>query len=120
MSGSKMLDLLDSVGSPALKLLFDTGNGVAYGYNGYELLGEIVRHVAHVHVKDAVGDRYTVPGQGAARVADCVELLRAGGYAGAWSLEPHLAIRPHEPGELADDAAPVFVSAGRAMAELLR
>jgi sugar phosphate isomerase/epimerase len=119
-SGRRMLELLVEVDSPALKLLFDTGNGVAHGYDGHELLGEIVDHVAHVHIKDAVGDRYTVPGQGAARVADCVELLRTAGYGGAWSLEPHLAIRPHEPGELTKDAASVFVSAGRAMAELIR
>ncbi|MGH3922035.1 MAG: sugar phosphate isomerase/epimerase family protein, partial [Pseudonocardiaceae bacterium] len=49
----RMLDLLDAVGSPALRLLFDTGNGIAYGYAAYDMLAHIRAHVAHVHVKDA-------------------------------------------------------------------
>nr|WP_246019377.1 sugar phosphate isomerase/epimerase family protein [Saccharothrix australiensis] len=119
-SADRMLELLREVDSPALRLLFDTGNGVPHGYDGLAVLAEIAPHVAHVHVKDAVGDRYVPPGQGAARVAECVELLRANGYRGAWSLEPHISLRPHEPGGLADDAAETFVAAGRAMVRLLR
>ncbi|MGW4133511.1 sugar phosphate isomerase/epimerase family protein [Amycolatopsis japonica] len=116
----RMLDLLDEVASPALKLLFDTGNGVAHGYDGFDLLADIVGHVEHVHVKDADERGFTLPGQGSARVADCVKLLRANGYRGAWSLEPHLALVPHEQGVLAEGAAAAFVAAGRAMAGLLR
>jgi sugar phosphate isomerase/epimerase len=119
-SAERALDLLAAVDNPALKLLFDTGNGVAHGYDGYALLREVVAHVEHVHVKDAVGDRFVPPGSGAARVADCVALLRANGYRGAWSLEPHVWLRPHESGVLAADAAPAFVAAGRAMAGLVR
>ncbi|SER13934.1 Sugar phosphate isomerase/epimerase [Lentzea xinjiangensis] len=119
-SAARMLELLDEVASPALKLLFDTGNGVVHGYDGFDLLGDIVGHVEHVHVKDADAHGFTIPGEGAARVADCVKALRANGYRGAWSLEPHLALRPHEPGELAGDAVTSFIAAGRAMAELLR
>lgn len=119
-SAERMLELLDEVASPALKLLFDTGNGVAHGYDGFELLADIVDHVEHVHIKDADEHGFTLPGEGAARVADCVKLLRASGYSGAWSLEPHLAIKPHEPGVLARDAVPTFLAAGRAMAGLVR
>lgn len=117
---ARMLELLDEVASPALKLLFDTGNGVAHGYDGFDLLGDIVGHVEHVHVKDADAHGFTIPGEGAARVADCVKLLRANGYRGAWSLEPHLALQPHEPGELAAGAVASFLAAGRAMAGLVR
>lgn len=120
MSAERALDLLAAVDSPALKLLFDTGNGVAHGYDGYALLREVVEHVEHVHVKDATGDRFVLPGCGSARVADCVELLRANGYRGAWSLEPHVSLLPHASGALAPDAAFAFVAAGRAMAELVR
>ncbi|AHH95184.1 hypothetical protein GCM10010174_55510 [Kutzneria viridogrisea] len=123
-SAKRMLELLDAVDSPALRLLFDTGNGIPHGYDGLAVLKEIVEHVAHVHVKDAVGSpaehSYTLPGAGQARVTDCVRLLRDNGYTGAWSLEPHLGLRPHEPGELAADAPQRFLAAGRAMTELLR
>lgn len=95
-----MLALLDAVGSPALRLLFDTGNGVAYGYEAYDMLADIVTHVAHVHVKDAAGTAadpvYTLPGLGQARVADCLRLLLRSGYTGMWSIEPHLNLRPHD------------------------
>ncbi|MFE5564848.1 sugar phosphate isomerase/epimerase family protein [Amycolatopsis japonica] len=110
----RMLDLLDEIGSPALKLLFDTGNGVAHGYNGYDLLSDIVGHVEHVHVKDADANGYTVPGEGSARLMECVELLKANGYDGAWSLEPRLAAASHE------DAVARFLTAGKAMTGLLR
>ncbi|MFI9007749.1 sugar phosphate isomerase/epimerase family protein [Actinosynnema sp. NPDC053489] len=109
-SAERALDLLDAVGSPALKLLFDTGDGVARGYDGYALLREVVAHVAHVHVRDAAGSRPVPPGSGDARVADCVRLLRANGYRGAWSLVPRGA-RP---------ADPAFLAAGRALAALVR
>ncbi|MFJ8912939.1 sugar phosphate isomerase/epimerase family protein [Amycolatopsis sp. NPDC102389] len=116
----RMLELLDEVASPALKFLFDTGNGVAHGYDGFDLLADIASHVEHVHVKDADERGFTLPGQGAARVADCVKLLRANGYQGAWSVEPHLAIKPHEKGVLAPNAMSTFVAAGRAMAGLVQ
>ncbi|WP_410653298.1 sugar phosphate isomerase/epimerase family protein [Amycolatopsis sp. cmx-4-54] len=119
-SAERMLELLHKVANPALKLLFDTGNGVAHGYDGFDLLADIVRHVEHVHVKDADERGFTLPGEGSARVADCVKLLQSNGYSGAWSLEPHLAGKPHEPGALAGDAAATFVAAGRAMAGLIR
>jgi sugar phosphate isomerase/epimerase len=93
----RMLALLDAVDSPALRLLFDTGNGIAYGYPAYDMLAQILPHVAHVHVKDAeLATRYTLPGAGQARVADCLRLLLASGYTGVWSIEPHLSLRPHE------------------------
>ncbi|MFD1146202.1 sugar phosphate isomerase/epimerase family protein [Saccharothrix hoggarensis] len=119
-SAERALELLAAVDNPALRLLFDTGNGVAHGYDGHAMLREVVSHVEHVHVKDAVGDRFVPPGAGHARVADCVELLRAHGYRGAWSLEPHVSLLPHESGALAPDAAAAFVAAGRAMAGLVR
>ncbi|MFI9122712.1 M20/M25/M40 family metallo-hydrolase [Streptomyces bikiniensis] len=120
---SRTLRLLAEVGSPALRVLFDTGNGVPYGYDAHALLEELLPHVAHVHVKDALpGDRpgeavYTLPGEGTARVADCVRLLEEYGYPGAYSLEPHLAVVPHE-GVRSEDAAGPFVRAARRLAAL--
>ncbi|MFE0777292.1 M20/M25/M40 family metallo-hydrolase [Streptomyces sp. NPDC058861] len=120
---SRTLRLLTEVDSPALRVLFDTGNGVPYGYDAHALLEELLPHVAHVHIKDALpGDRpgeavYTLPGEGAARVADCVRLLEEYGYRGAYSLEPHLAVVPHE-GVRDEDAAGPFVRAARRLAAL--
>jgi sugar phosphate isomerase/epimerase len=119
-----MLALVTQTGSPALRLLFDVGNGVAHGYSAPRLLAGLVPWVAHVHVKDAVGGgadtTYTLPGDGRAGVAECLRLLRAGGYRGALSIEPHLATRPHE-GQWADrGGSAAFVAAGRRLVELVR
>jgi sugar phosphate isomerase/epimerase len=120
----RALDLLDAVGSPALRLLFDVGNGVAHGYPAADLLADLVPFVAHVHVKDAVGGgedtTYTLPGDGVGGVRECLRLLRACGYDGALSIEPHLATRPHEDRWADVDGTAAFVAAGRRLAELVR
>ncbi|HET9381537.1 MAG TPA: sugar phosphate isomerase/epimerase family protein [Streptomyces sp.] len=121
----RALRLLRAVDSPALRLLFDTGNGVPHGYRATDLLRDLAPHVAHVHIKDAVrtpdGDTaYTLPGEGDAEVAACLRILAGHGYTGALSLEPHLAVRPHEGLTRAgEDAADLFVRAGRALTRLL-
>ena len=121
----RALRLLRAVGSPALRLLFDTGNGVPYGYRAPDMLRVLAPYVAHVHIKDAVrtpdgGTAYTLPGEGEAGVVECLELLAAHGYTGALSLEPHLAVRPHEGlARAGEDAADLFVRAGSALAGLL-
>jgi sugar phosphate isomerase/epimerase len=116
-SADRMLELLDYVGSPALRLLFDTGNGVPYGYDAYELLRRILPHVAHVHLKDALpGPTYVPAGEGVARVAACVNLLLEHGYAGPFSMEPHVSLRPHE-GDYEPDFD-TYVACGRALEEL--
>ncbi|WP_084723179.1 sugar phosphate isomerase/epimerase family protein [Streptomonospora alba] len=117
----RMLDLLDTVASPALGLLFDTGNGVAHGYDAPALLADIADRVAHVHVKDAVpvpgGEpAYTVPGRGSAGVAECLRLLLERGYRGTWSIEPHLSLLPHRAAGTGDVDA--FVAAGEALRPL--
>jgi sugar phosphate isomerase/epimerase len=121
----RALRLLRAVDSPALRLLFDTGNGVPYGYDAPQMLRELAPHVAHVHIKDAVrlpdgSTAYTLPGEGEAGVARCLRILADHGYTGALSLEPHLAVRPHEGlARAGADAADLFVRAGRALTALL-
>lgn len=122
----RMRRLLDRAASPALRLLFDIGNGVPYGYDAGALLGEIAEHVAHVHVKDALtcddGEvAYVLPGDGESRVRDCVRTLLERGYRGAWSIEPHTRLRPHQGHDATgDDGAAAFVAYGRRFEELLR
>jgi sugar phosphate isomerase/epimerase len=116
---ARALHLLHEVDSPALRLLFDTGNGIAYGYEAYDMLTELVEWVEHVHIKDAREEAgqavYTLPGEGTCRVADCLSLLLTCGYTGTWSIEPHLSRRPHD-GLAADggDGVDEFVRYGRA------
>jgi sugar phosphate isomerase/epimerase len=120
-NAERAVELLDSVDSPALRLLFDVGNGIEYRYRALDLLRDLVPYVAHVHVKDAVraadGVRYTLPGDGDCEVADCLRLLAAHGYQGALSIEPHLATRPHERRFVG--SARGFLEAGHRLADLV-
>lgn len=108
-SAAASVDLVTTVDSPHLKLLFDTGNGLAYGYEAVPFLLDVLPWVAHVHVKDGVrtadGAEFGVPGDG---VAKCVRLLTDAGYDGWYSLEPHVAHIPH----LGVTADPATLEAG--------
>jgi sugar phosphate isomerase/epimerase len=127
-SAARALRLLAEVDSPALGLVFDTGNGLEYGYDARDMLAELLDgaadRVLHVQVKDADGTAddpvYRYPGVGAQRVAEQLGLLAAAGYAGAVSIEPHMVVRPHdgewEPGTVGAD---VFVEYGRRLGLLV-
>ncbi|WP_369200349.1 sugar phosphate isomerase/epimerase family protein [Streptomyces sp. PU-14G] len=121
---ARVLRLLRETDSPALRLLFDTGNGVPYGYDAGALLRQILPYVEHVHIKDARttpqgSTDYVLPGDGEARVADCLRTLLEGGYRGAFSLEPHLSAQPHAGVSADASAARPFVAAGRRLENLL-
>ncbi|WP_019631496.1 sugar phosphate isomerase/epimerase family protein [Actinomadura atramentaria] len=118
----RLLGLVAAVDSPALRLLFDTGNGVAHGYAALPMLRRVAPFVVHVHVKDARpgpdgGTVYVPPGEGVADVAGCLRLLAEHRYEGVLSLEPHVSLRPHLGDGRPDRAA--FTEYGRALAALV-
>lgn len=100
-SPERAVALLTEVDSPHFRQLFDIGNPVAHGYDGLGYLTAVLPWVDHVHVKDALpatGSADTVftgPGEGAARLAECLTALLRSGYPGVLSIEPHVAVLPH-------------------------
>lgn len=90
---SRVLDLVESVGSHALRLAWDSANFVQVGVRpfteGYAMLRP---HLEYLQVKDAMlatGD--VVPaGEGDGELLETLTALRDDGYAGFASLEPHL------------------------------
>jgi sugar phosphate isomerase/epimerase len=130
------LRLLEQVNSPALKLVFDTGNPVSMSYiDGSQPYGsqdalkffEAVReHVAYLHIKDARlvngSVSYTFPGEGQGRVRAILELVSKHEMAIPISIEPHVAVVFHDPSVKAplDERWDTFIEYGRrlvAMAE---
>jgi sugar phosphate isomerase/epimerase len=92
----RAVELVEAIGSTEFQLLFDTGNGLAYGYDALGYLERILPYVRHVHLKDGVpGPRYLPPGEGAVGVASCLSALDRAGYRGWYSIEPHIAYQPH-------------------------
>lgn len=90
----RVLDLVESIGSPALRLAWDSANFVQVGVarphdDGYAMLRP---YLDYLQVKDAVASTGAVvpAGQGDGQVLQTLTALRDDGYAGFASLEPHL------------------------------
>ncbi|HWU87792.1 MAG TPA: sugar phosphate isomerase/epimerase family protein [Kofleriaceae bacterium] len=122
----RALALLEATRGRGLRLLFDIGNPVAHGYDGRTYLVRVLPWVAHVHVKDVIPPRatgeptFTLPGEGEARVLECVDLVLGAGYAGAVSIEPHVAARIHEGARATDEVlAEAYLAHGRRLMALL-
>jgi sugar phosphate isomerase/epimerase len=115
----RVLDLVETVGSPALRLAWDNANFVQVGVrpftDGYAMLRP---YLDYLQVKDAVAATGEVvpAGEGDGQLRETLASLRDDGYAGFASLEPHLA----EAFELGGFSGPIaFGEAARAFAGLL-
>jgi sugar phosphate isomerase/epimerase len=117
----RCLDILAGVGSPALRAAWDAANFVQCGVErpyteGFEPLRP---YIEYVHVKDALsGSGEVVPaGEGDGQWPETLSALRASGFDGFFSLEPHLA----SSGTYAGFSGPeLFGKASTAFKELLR
>jgi sugar phosphate isomerase/epimerase len=117
---ARCLDILTQVISPILRAAWDPANFVQCGVRphaeGYAALRPFI---AYVHVKDArLGSGQVVPaGQGDGELRETIMALRASGFDGFFSLEPHLAAAGTFSGFSGPD---LFRVAVRAFKDLLR
>ncbi|MHC6219053.1 sugar phosphate isomerase/epimerase family protein [Arthrobacter sp. MMS24-S77] len=115
----RILDIIESVNSPALKLAWDAANFVQVGVKPFdEGYAKLRPHLEYLQVKDALFSNATVvpAGEGDGDVLRTVEALKADGYTGFASLEPHLA-GAHGLGGFSGPTA--FGIAARAFAKVL-
>lgn len=116
----RVLDIIESVASPALKVAWDAANFVQVGVKPFaEAYQKLRPHLEYLQVKDALfADSTVVPaGEGDGDVLRTVEALKADGYTGFASLEPHLA-GAHGLGGFSGPVA--FGIAARAFAKVLK
>ena len=113
-------DLLATIDSPILRAAWDPANFVQCGVRphseGFALLRPFI---ASVHVKDARhGSGDVVPaGQGDGQLRETTAALRAAGFDGVFSLEPHLQTAGPSGGFTGPD---LFRTAAQALKDLLR
>jgi len=91
---SRVLDIVESVGSPALRLAWDNANYVQCGVKPFtDGWAQLAPYVDYLQVKDAVAaDSSVVPaGEGDGELLETLTALRDAGYTGYASLEPHLS-----------------------------
>jgi len=115
----RVLDIIETVASPALKVAWDAANFVQVGVKPFdEAYAKLRPHLEYLQVKDArFADAAVVPaGEGDGDLLRTVEALKADGYTGFASLEPHLA-GAHGLGGFSGPTA--FGIAARAFAKVL-
>jgi sugar phosphate isomerase/epimerase len=115
---TRVLDIMESVNSPALRVAWDNANFVQVGVkpytDGYAMLRP---YLEYFQVKDALSTTGEVvpSGEGDGELDATIAALKADGYSGFASLEPHLA-SAHELGGFSGPVA--FGVAARAFAAL--
>lgn len=89
----RCLDLMKEFYCDNFKAVFDFANFVQCKQDTLEAYEMLKPYIAYVHIKDAVwADGNVVPaGTGDGHVKEILGMLKAGGYQGYLSLEPHLA-----------------------------
>lgn len=88
----RCLDVLKSVNSKNLRAVFDPANfvqcGVADNAEAFDMLSD---YIVYMHIKDSRRDNVVVPaGDGDGKIEEILKKLKARGYDGFLSLEPHL------------------------------
>lgn len=96
-------ELIETIGSDHLVVLFDTGNTISHGLEPWAFYEGVRDLIGYVHIKDCRrnprgggSSDYSYPGEGDAEVARILTDLFASGYDGVISIEPHIAKVIHD------------------------
>jgi sugar phosphate isomerase/epimerase len=116
---ARCVDLLQNCGNTHFRAIFDPANFIQCGQTPYPDAYDALRPWLHyVHVKDARPDGTVVPaGEGVADFPALLQRLRADGYDGFFSLEPHLALAAQYRGFSGSD---LFRRASQALQQMLQ
>jgi len=95
-TAARCLDVLESVGMDCLVACHDPANYNTIGEEAYPYAYNLLLpYIKHVHIKDAKmsnGEMLTtLPGEGDGRIPETLADLKARGYDGFLTMEPHLA-----------------------------
>ncbi len=97
-SAENCVDLVETINSPRLRLVYDPGNFV-WGQkiaNNVETCWPLMKpYVVHIHIKDwklGIEDIGSIPGQGDGRIKELLAELAGLNYDGCLTMEPHLKV----------------------------
>lgn len=90
-TAERCMDIVNHINSSAFGVVFDPANFVQCGVDTKKAFELLKNHITYMHIKDARADGSVVPaGFGIGNVAEILNELKAMGYNGFTSLEPHL------------------------------
>ena len=94
---ARVLELLDAVPSPYLKLNFDISHFNVMGIPIAESVGALARHTVHTHVKDERGVvpdyQFLIPGEGEFDYVAYLQAMREHGYTGFITAEISIMVQ---------------------------
>jgi sugar phosphate isomerase/epimerase len=116
---ARCVDLLQSCDDAHFQAILDPANFIQVGQTPYPDAYEAIRPwLRYVHVKDALPDgSVVVAGEGVSHWPELLQRLRADGYDGFLSLEPHLAFAGQYQGFSGPD---LFRRASQALQQMLQ
>ena len=116
---TRCVDLLQGINDAHFQAVFDPANFIQCGQTPYPDAYEAIRPwLRYVHVKDARSNGSVVPaGEGVSHWPELLQRLRADGYDGFLSLEPHLALAGQYQGFSGRD---LFRRASQALQQMLQ
>ncbi|MFH1008591.1 MAG: sugar phosphate isomerase/epimerase family protein [Candidatus Latescibacterota bacterium] len=107
-------DLIDTIDSPSLRVVFDPANFITVGQHPYERCLPILKDdIERFHIKDAIFSSGEVKpaGEGEGQIPRMLSEMIADGFEGFLSIEPHL---------LREDKKQAFHTAASALKKILR
>ena len=116
----RVLDIVESVNLPSLKLAWDAANYVQVGVLPFtEAYSSLRPHTVYIQIKDAVMDTGEVvpAGEGDGQLKATMKALAADGFDGFFSMEPHLGSAHHLGGFSGPDN---FIRATKAFTGILQ
>jgi len=112
----------EEVASPAVKAVYDTGNPASHGHtNTWDWYQAAKPHLAYIHIKahSGPGGEHQWPDTGHSCIRETLADLKASGYVGFVSIEPHVGEKlPSEPGSEKSSAYLSYVEYGRRLVKL--
>ena len=79
-SAPEILNIIDAVGSPAVKVYYDVGNGTSFGFDATDELRLLEKHIAQVHIKGAKAAQLWENTLDMTKVASTLKEIRYDGY----------------------------------------
>jgi len=124
-SAENTRELLEEVNSPALKLVYDTGNVVGHDQDPGDFYSKVKEDIVYVHIKDAVKEagefKPTYCGEGQGQVKEIIADLKKNSYQGGLSIEPHLSAMVHKGEQASSNTAyNIYLTYGRKLMELVK
>jgi sugar phosphate isomerase/epimerase len=95
LNGEELFILLEELNHENIKVVFDTGNRIAFGHNLYDDILKLDNKIEHVHIKDKnSNDENVLLGTGLVNFLDVFKALKKINYNKSYTFETNRGINP--------------------------